>query len=407
MASLFTRRLQSLFFGFSSSKKPRTRRQESRNVRPAEVEMLESRKLLTVTFQGGPLLTKVETQAVFLGSDWQTNATLHAQTAQFNQFLTTIVSGAYMDMLTNAGYGVGRGTSTAGAIDKLALSKTNGITDTAIRSDIQALIKANLVQAPDANRLYVVYVEPGVAVYSGGSSSINDFLGYHDAFAGKTAANKPINIRYAVLPYPDGPNPTANSQGFANNFQELTVVTSHEIAEAVTDPDVGITKASWYDDDLNGEIGDLTDLTAPLNGYLVQQVVDQNDNPIAPNVMQAPRNIAVTATSSTSAKLTWTSVLGATGYRVYQVIGTRNVLLTTLSGATTTGAIVTKLAAGSKVSFRVEAFNSTSKASTPVVTVALPSKPVNTSVPVATGIPISNVAFDRKKDDSDTGFSGV
>ena len=38
----------------------------------------------------------------------------------------------------------------------------------------------------------------------------------------------------------------------------------------------------WYDDDLNGEIADLTQLTTPYKGYVVQDVVDQNDNPIAP-----------------------------------------------------------------------------------------------------------------------------
>ncbi len=401
MATIFSRCLQSFFDTFSKARKPRKHYKNRRDVRSAQIELLESRKLLTVTFQGGPVLANVETQAVFLGADWQTNATLRAQTTQINQFLTTIVSGAYMDMLTNAGYGVGRGTSSAGVVDNIALNKVTGVTDAAIQNDIQSLIKANHVQAPDANRLYVVYVEPGVAVFDGSSSSINDFLGYHGAFGGKTAANKPIDIRYAVLPYPGGPNPTAVSQGFASNFQELTVVTSHEIAEAATDPNVGYKTTTWYDDQLNGEIGDLTDLTANLNGYLVQQVVDKNDNPIAPNKMQAPRNVTAKATSGTTAKLTWTTVLGATGYRVYQVIGTRNVLLMTLTGAATTSVVISKLVAGSTNSFKIEAYNSSSKATTSIITVSLPNPPASASTsaspPAATDAPPAISVFDWRK----------
>jgi len=40
----------------------------------AEIERLESRELLTVTYHGGALLTAVEAQAVYLGGDWNSNA---------------------------------------------------------------------------------------------------------------------------------------------------------------------------------------------------------------------------------------------------------------------------------------------------------------------------------------------
>src|SRR5690242_773819 len=82
----------------------------------AEIEQLESRALLTVTYHGGALLTNVEVQAVYLGSDWQTNTSLHSQAGQLDQFLAMIVNSSYMDMLNSAGYGVGHGTSTAGVV---------------------------------------------------------------------------------------------------------------------------------------------------------------------------------------------------------------------------------------------------------------------------------------------------
>ena len=80
----------------------------------SEIQVLESRALLTVTYHGGALLSTVEAQAVYLGSNWNTNNSLQVQTGQLDQFVSTLVTGAYMDMLTNPGYNVGRGSASAG-----------------------------------------------------------------------------------------------------------------------------------------------------------------------------------------------------------------------------------------------------------------------------------------------------
>ena len=365
------RRLRSFLESLSRHRSTRKRRRNLPTASVGHVELLEPRQLLTVTFHGGALLTHVETQAVFLGNEWQTNPTLHPQTRQLDNYLSALVTGSYMDMLTNAGYNVGRGTSTAGAIDNITLSLTNGITDAQIRRDLQSMITSKHVNAPDANRLYVVYVEPGVAVYNFGSSSITAFLGYHGAFAGKTANNAPIDIHYAVMPYPGTPNPSPVKVGFADAFSELTVVTSHEVAEASTDPNGGYKVLGWYDDH-HGEICDLTHSRATLDGYLVQQVVNQQDFSINPNFVQAPQSISVQALTSTSAKLSWTKVLGATGYRIYQVEGADTVLIANV-GASAISFQVNKLVAGSLNTFKVEAFNRVSIADTKTVNIKLPS----------------------------------
>src|SRR5690348_8588213 len=92
-------------------------RRETFSVVAAQVEQLESRALLTVTYHGGALLPHVEAQAVYLGSDWQNNSSLQTQTGQVNTYLATLVNSPYMDMMTNAGYNVGRGTASAGSVD--------------------------------------------------------------------------------------------------------------------------------------------------------------------------------------------------------------------------------------------------------------------------------------------------
>lgn len=373
-----------LFVRFASAKNIRCGRRRRQQHSPfsylaADVETLESRALLTVTYHGGALLANVETQAVYLGSDWQNTSTLKTQTGQVDTFLSTIVNSPYMDMMTNAGYNVGRGTSTAGVIDNITLNKSTGITDAQIQADIQAMIKSGQLQAPDANRLYVVYVEPGVVIHLGSDSSSTSFLGYHGAFGGQTAAGAAADIHYAVISYPGAPNFTASSQGFSSNFNEMTAVTSHELGEAVTDPNVNYKTLGWYDDQNNGEIGDLAEgHYATLSGYQVQDLVNKNDQIISPTTTQPPPPssgltapvVTASAVNSTTAQLSWGAVSGATGYRVYQVVGTQNVLLGTV---TATSVQVTGLTAGTKTSFMVEAYNSTTTADSQVVSVTTPS----------------------------------
>ena len=356
----------------------------------AQVEQLESRQLLTVTYHGGALLTAVNAQAVYLGSDWQNTSTLQTQKGQLDQFVSTLVSGSYMDMLTNAGYNVGRGTSTAGAIDNLTLSKTSGVTDSQIQADIQSMISAGQVQAPTADNLYIVYVEPGVVIKTSFGASNTAFLGYHGAFAGHTAGGAAADIHYAVIAYPGAPNFSATSQGFASNLDDLTAVSSHEVAEAVTDPNVNYKALGWYDDQLNGEIGDLAvGHYSTLSGFLVQDEVNQQDQIITPGTTQPPPPppnglaapvVTASATGTTTAQLSWGAVSGTQGYRIFEVVGSQKVLLGSVS-ASATAVNVTGLSPGTTYTFVVEAFNSTSTADSgavSVTTTALTTPPPQT-----------------------------
>src|SRR5215469_11588204 len=84
-----------------------------------DVESLEGRQMLTVTYHGGNLLTHVEVQALYLGSDWAKKPIYYQQTGSLENFLETTVNSTYLDALTNAGYGVGRGTFSPGKIDPM------------------------------------------------------------------------------------------------------------------------------------------------------------------------------------------------------------------------------------------------------------------------------------------------
>lgn len=264
-----------------------------------QVESLEERQVPTVFYYGGNLLPHVEAQALYLGNEWSTVAADAAQTATLDAFLKDVTGGAYMDALARAGYGVGRGTASAGAVDNRSLAANSTITDASIQADINS----GLLKAPDANRLYVVYVEPNVAVNlgAGQGTTRQGILGYHGAFAGHDAAGNSATIRYAVVAYPGGT--VGNSSLGTTAIDQLTAVASHELAETVTDPDVNFGRLGWYDP-RRGEIGDITgnnpNAYVRLDGYLVQEVADQNDQLLSIFATPPPATTIATTTKLTA-----------------------------------------------------------------------------------------------------------
>jgi len=240
-------------------------------------ELLEDRLQPTVTYHGGALLPHVQPEAVYIGSNWATYQG-YMKIRALDTYLSFLVQSPYMDALTQAGYAVGRGFAVSGAIIPTPLNPSYYFTDAQIQYSLQWAISTGRVYPPNGNRLYVVYIEPGIAVWDGTGDSISDFIGYHGAFGGRNAAGQPIDIHYAVMPYPGGWNGSPQSQGFPTNFAQLTAVTSHELAEAVTDPNVDYKAPGWYDDQLNVEIGDLTPYAVRvLGGYYVQLLINQVD----------------------------------------------------------------------------------------------------------------------------------
>jgi hypothetical protein len=252
------------------------------------LEALEDRLVPTVTYHNGALLQHVEAQGVYFGSDWYYNGNLYNQAGQLDGYLKFMVNSGYMDMLTNAGYWVGRGSATPGRIDFSGINKSQWLTDSAIRNELQRDINGGGVAAPDANRLYVIFVEPGVAIYNDHdylpdkgryANSIQDFLGYHGAFLGGDGHGHYADIHYAVIAYPGGYNPGVP---YLNAFQDLTEVTSHELSESVTDPNVNYKALGWYDNQ-RGEIGDIVNgQWIVYHGYVVQKESNKYDQGMVP-----------------------------------------------------------------------------------------------------------------------------
>jgi hypothetical protein len=108
----------------------------------------------------------------------------------------------------------------------------SSIKDSAIQSYIAGLLPS--LGGANESVLYSVYFPSGMTVSAGSSRSCSSFCGYHSSFTtgGKT-------IKYAVYPYPCSRGCSLSGKGAADMW---TIVTSHEIREAVTDP-----VNAWWD----------------------------------------------------------------------------------------------------------------------------------------------------------------
>ncbi len=228
----------------------------------------------TLTYRGGPLIAAVKVFAVYWGSAWAStlppsSGPQGVTRAAFDGFLSDLVGGIYMDLLaeySTQNVTIGRG-SLFGS-NTVGPDPASQVADTDIRTLIAGRLADGTIPPWDPNTLYAVLLPPGVTVQiSGGAASCSDFCGYHDAIL--DANGNPVAY-YAVLPYPGCQGCMQAQNGtLLSDFDALTSVASHEVAEAVTDPVPG---SGWYDDQ-QGEIGDICawQLAAP-DGYTVQQL---------------------------------------------------------------------------------------------------------------------------------------
>src|SRR6185436_9828622 len=139
----------------------------------------------------------------------------------------------------STGQTITRGTAQQGVqLQTLKVATSNTITDdnAAIGQEIIAQIDAGVLPKPtyDAqgypNTLYVAFFPDTVSIKLEGMKSCQAFGGYHYSVPYTAqAACKGQYLPYAVIP-------SCGATG-----SQLSVVVSHEMAEAVTDTDVGPT----------------------------------------------------------------------------------------------------------------------------------------------------------------------
>lgn len=195
-----------------------------------------------LTYRGGQLMTSVQVFTVFWGSTWSTAH--NSQLVHVNQFFDFILGSPLIDQLGEysvAGKTIGHGAHV-GTATIATPAPPRAVSDGAIQGFLQQEIAGNsALPKPSAETLYFLYLPPGSTVTQGGTRSCQAFCGYHNDINGQ--------IFYAVMPYPGCKGCTG---GLPVN-DALTLTSSHELCESITDP---IPGTGWYDDS-NGEIGDI------------------------------------------------------------------------------------------------------------------------------------------------------
>ncbi|HEX6799610.1 MAG TPA: hypothetical protein VF116_18020 [Ktedonobacterales bacterium] len=227
-----------------------------------------------LSYRGGPLIASAKVYALYWGSTWAStlppsSGPQGVTRAAFDGFLSDVVRSAYMVLLaeySTENVTIGRGSLLGSNI--VGADPASQVSDSDIRAQLTSRMADGTLPPWDVSTLYAVLLPPGTTVtISGGAASCSDFCGYHDAIL--DANGNPLAY-YAVLPYPGCQGCMQAQNGtLLSDFDALTTVASHEIAEAVTDP---IPGRGWYDDQ-QGEIGDICAWQlAALDGYAVQQL---------------------------------------------------------------------------------------------------------------------------------------
>jgi hypothetical protein len=276
-------------------------------------------------YYGGPVISSVQVLVVY----WGNNVSPIATTG-IPGFFSAVTNSNWTDTLseysTNGVIPVVGGTAGTQAIGRGSLSGVFSITpsaansgtlvdDSQIQVELLAQINAGHLPAPatDSNglvtTLYMIYFPPGVTISLQGAESCVQFCAYHG-----TVNLNSLDVPYGVLP-DLGPT-AACSSGCAGGteLEDLTTVSSHELAEAITDTAVGLATTdgpplAWYDT-VNGEIGDICNASGDPNnqavlsgsGYTVQKIWSN----IQQDCVSAPPTFTLTAPASVLASTPFT-----------------------------------------------------------------------------------------------------
>jgi hypothetical protein len=116
-------------------------------------------------------------------------------------------------------------------------SKGSGgtLSDNSVQKYLANLFSAGRIGAPSSHNVYGIYFPSGMRITLQGGASCSSFCGYHGHFN-----YNGTDVKYAVFPYTDCRACSLPGKAVADI---LTIVTSHEIREAVTDPDLN----AWFD----------------------------------------------------------------------------------------------------------------------------------------------------------------
>ena len=219
-----------------------------------------------LTYYGGHVISHVHVIQVLYGAGTYTPEVQHTTAPSMATFYGAITNSRYFDWLSE--YDTPSGTNQiigrGSFVGQVQIAPTAGnlpagstIDDTQIQAELKTQILNGHLPTPNADTYYAVYFPHGVTITQGGAASGQQFCAYHNTVAADAGIPE---FYYGVLPdFNTGGMPFGCGNGTTTDNEES--VSSHELIEAVTDPEVGLATTNgpplgWYDS-ANGEIGDI------------------------------------------------------------------------------------------------------------------------------------------------------
>jgi PKD repeat protein len=197
-----------------------------------------------LTYHSGPLLSNVQVEVVH----WSPAVNASVRNT-LPGFYSDVMNSAYFDWLSEYDkptLPIGHGTYLGTFVDTAAPAGSS-ITQAQVEDELARLIGNASVPPPTANRLYMMYLPPGVMLTALGWFSCtptDGFCGYHHFFtlpSGQT-------VYYGLISDLGG---CGTRCGTFDQVGNTTMNSSHELVEAVTDP----KNTGWWGP--GGEIADL------------------------------------------------------------------------------------------------------------------------------------------------------
>ena len=239
-----------------------------------------------LTFHGGKVLRSPDVVPVYVGPYWQTLQGKRDRARNDNAMAALVKDPGQTGIWKE--YGAGPGTTSPSKV--LVSVSHRDFSKEDVEALVEAQVRAGNLDAADPERVFTLVLPPGATLRDGEASSTAGLGGFH----GNVTARDGHPVYYAVVVYSQRTGNQLNGIDFTGTpIDNITITESHEITEAVTDPDVGLAietgdphYLAWYDDTTpirrrdgtavldafgrpmrgKGEIGDIPVLNAELEG---------------------------------------------------------------------------------------------------------------------------------------------
>ncbi len=188
-------------------------------------------------YWGGPIIPNVKIIMVLWGSGvYAPYITQQNVPQSMTSYYTELVKSSWMDTLseynTNS-QSVGRGTFVGRYTITPSVSSST-ITDDFIEGELIRQINDENLPPNDDSTLYQIHFPQNKVISAFGMLSCVDFCAYHNTVTLPTPG-----LYYSIIPDFSSESDCSWGCGSSTEFNNVCSVSSHEIAEAITDPAIG------------------------------------------------------------------------------------------------------------------------------------------------------------------------